>query len=304
MTTAPVEIVTTPVLAVITPPVRVTDPVTVRPAEAGTVAVMLNTDAAVQVKVPRTVPPPIVTGAPADVKVVVPCAVVLMVAVVIVNESVPVTDTVPTHARLARVIEKPVCIAKTVVTEAGGPEMVAAETEPEPLCTVQAFSTTVPAPPLPSSVLPATVTPLSTLMVPVAVSAPCKVMPVAVPTFKVVALGTTAVKEMVAAAVQLTVPCIEPACTVMPAPAVLVRAELEAVIAMLPMVRVAAVLVDTDTVPVAPQVSEGKFKLVPARAKVVVLVAAGPLMVPEAVMVAAPLTVHASKVNGPVPVSV
>ena len=52
-----------------------------------------------------------------------------MVALVIVKVSAPVTDTVPTHAKLANVKGKPVCSAKMVVVEAGGPPV-----NGEPLC--------------------------------------------------------------------------------------------------------------------------------------------------------------------------
>ena len=113
-------------------------------------------------------------------------------------------------------------------------------------------------------------------MVPDAVSAPDRVMPVAVPTFSVVVAATVAVSDTCAAAVQDTVPCIVPLCTVIPAPVVLVSAAVPAVIDTVPMVRVAAVEVDTDTVPVVPHVSAGTFRLVPASANVVVRVAVGP----------------------------
>jgi hypothetical protein len=62
----------------------------------------------------------------------------------------------------------------------------------------------------------------------------------------------------------------------MPAPALLVSAQVAAVIEAVARVRVAAEVVDTATVAVAPQLKAGTVRLVPARAKVVVCPALGP----------------------------
>ncbi len=297
-TVAPLEILTEPVFALIEPPLSVTAPVTIRPADAGTEPVMLNTEAAVLVKVPRRLPPPITTGQPAEVRVVSVGPAPVIVALVMVNGSEPVTATVPSHESWARVMAKPVCIAKVVVLPNSGPAAqrankkigrkpklehnqknhllrVAADTEPMPLCTAQPSSVTVPAPPFPSTVLPVTVTPLITSITPLAVSAPLRLSPVAGPTTRVVLVLTTAVRDTDAAAVLLTVPCRVPLETTTPAPDALCNTAAEPVTEAAAMVRVAEPVAVTKTVPAA-HVSDGIARLVVPRAKVVVRVAVGP----------------------------
>jgi hypothetical protein len=166
----------------------------------------------VLVNAPRTLPPAMTTVAPKPVVRVEVEAVIATVVSVSVLEPTEVTATVPTHVlRLATVIEAPLCSANVVVVEPDdGPRMVLALTEPAPLSTVQPSNTRVPVPPLPNAALPNTVTPLDTVTVPVAVSAPPKVIEVEGPSVSELPDDTEAVSEREAMARDLMVPRSEP----------------------------------------------------------------------------------------------
>ena len=120
------------------------------------------------------------------------------------------------------------------------------------------------------------VTPAPTFTTPgeVAVIVPASVLPA--PVMVSVPVGTVPVIDTTAPGT-VTAPC-RPALApiTIPAPLLLVSEDVAAVIEAVPIVRVAAVVVVTATVAVAPHAKAGKFRLVPANAKVVVRVDVGP----------------------------